>query len=76
MEARDYLVRLDNAARDMGMTQAEYCRRAGLDEFGKGLSRAYFRGDCKLSMFLLLARAAGYEVALVKKEGAHEKQGI
>ena len=68
MTARDYLVRLDSAARDLGMTQAEFCRRAGLDEFGKGLSRAYFRGDCKLSMFLRLARAAGYEVTLSRRE--------
>ena len=75
MTARDYLIRLDKASRDLGMTQAEYCRRAGLDEFGKGLSRAYYRGDCKLSMFLQLARAAGYEVALVKRD-EHEKQGV
>lgn len=68
MNARDYLVKLDNAARDLGLTQAEYCRMAGLDEFGKAMSRAYFRGDCKLSMFLQMARAAGYEVTLVKRE--------
>lgn len=68
MTARDYLVKLDNAARDLGLTQAEFCRRAGLDEFGHGISRAYYRGDCKLSMFLQMARAAGYEVTLVKRE--------
>ena len=64
MDARDYLLQIDSTARAQGMTQAEFCRRAGLDEFGKGVSRAIFRGDCKLSTFLQMARAVGYELVL------------
>ena len=68
MDARSYLLQIDTIARQKGLTQKEFCRRAGLDEDGKGVSRAFFRGDCKLSTFLQMTRALGLELVLKKEE--------
>ena len=49
------------------ITQAEWCRRAGFDEFGKLISNTYRRGNCKLSVFIQLLKPLGSELMIVKK---------
>ena len=73
MDARQLIVQADEIRRDEGMTQAEWCRRAGFDEFGKLISNTFRRGNCKLSVFLQLLRPLGYEIRIVKKEGRHDE---
>lgn len=73
MDARQLIVQADEIRRDEGMTQAEWCRRAGFDEFGKLVSNTFRRGNCKLSVFTQLLRPLGYEIRLVKKEGRHDE---
>ena len=65
---RQLISQADKLARDQGMTQAEWCRRAGFDEFGKLVSNTHKRGNCKLSVFVQLLKPLGYEVVSVKKE--------
>ena len=72
MDARQLIVQADEIRRDEGMTQAEWCRRAGFDEFGKLISNTFRRGNCKLSVFLQLLRVLGYEIQIVKQEGKHD----
>ena len=69
---RQLISQADKLARDQGMTQAEWCRRAGFDEFGKLVSNTHKRGNCKLSVFVQLLKPLGYEVVIVKKEGRHD----
>ena len=68
MDARQLIVQADEIRRDEGITQAEWCRRAGFDEFGKLVSNTFRRGNCKLSVFAQLLKALGYEIAIVKRE--------
>ena len=72
MDARQLITRADEIRRDQDMTQAEWCRRAGFDEFGKLVSNTYRRGNCKLSVFSQLLKALGYELRIVKQEGKHD----
>ena len=62
----------DRIARDQGLTQAEWCRRAGFDEFGKLVSNTHRRGNCKLSVFAQLLKPLGYEIRIVKTEDESE----
>lgn len=72
MDARQLIVQADEIRRDQNMTQAEWCRRAGFDEFGKLVSNTFRRGNCKLSVFAQLLKPLGYEIMIVKQEGKHE----
>ena len=72
MDARQLITQADEIRRDEGMTQAEWCRRAGFDEFGKLVSNTFRRGNCKLSVFAQLLKPLGYESAIVKMEGKHD----
>lgn len=72
MDARQLIVLADEIRRDSGITQAEWCRRAGFDEFGKLVSNTYRRGNCKLSVFAQLLKPLGYEIRIVKAEGKHD----
>ena len=72
MDARQLIVQADEIRRDEGMTQAEWCRRAGFDEFGKLVSNTFRRGNCKLSVFAQLLKPLGYEIQIVKQEGKHD----
>lgn len=74
MDARQLITRADEIRRDQDMTQAEWCRRAGFDEFGKLVSNTYRRGNCKLSVFSQLLKALGYELRIVKQEGKHDDE--
>lgn len=73
MEARDLITQADAIARQQGLTQAEWCRRAGFDEFGKLISRTYSRGNCKLGVLVCLLKPLGYELKIVKAEGRDEE---
>lgn len=68
MDVRQLIGEADRIARDQGLTQAEWCRRAGFDEFGKLVSNTHRRGNCKLSVFMQLLRPLGYELRIVKQE--------
>lgn len=72
MDARQLITQADRLRQDEGITQAEWCRRAGFDEFGKLVSNTYRRGNCKLSVYTQLLRALGYEIQIVKQEGKHD----
>ena len=68
MTARDLILQADKIRRDefKGMSQAEWGRKSGLDDFGKAVSRTYFRGNCKLSTMVMLLRPLGYELKIEK----------
>ena len=68
MDARQLIVQADEIRRDEGITQAEWCRRAGFDEFGKLVSNTFRRGNCKLSVFAQLLKPLGYEIRIVRQE--------
>lgn len=72
MDARQLISEADAIARQREWTQAEWCRRAGFDEFGKLVSNTHKRGNCKLSVFIQLLKPLGYEIKLVKQEGEHD----
>ena len=74
MDARQLIIQADEIRRDQDMTQAEWCRRAGFDEFGKLVSNTYKRGNCKLSVFAQLLKPLGYEIRIVKQEETDELQ--
>jgi len=69
-DARGLIVQADNIRQAEGLSQAEWCRRSGFDEFGKLVSNTFNRGNCKLSVFIQLLNPLGYEVRIVKKEDA------
>ena len=71
MDARQLIVQADEIRRDEGITQAEWCRRAGFDEFGKLVSNTFRRGNCKLSVLVQLLKPLGCEIRIVKQEGKH-----
>ena len=68
MTSRDLITQADQIRRDefQGMSQAEWGRKAGFDDFGKAVSRTYFRGNCKLSTMIMLLRPLGYELKIEK----------
>ena len=71
MDARQLITQADKIRQEEGITQAEWCRRAGFDEFGKLVSNTFRRGNCKLSVFAQLLKPLGYEIAIIKTEGKH-----
>ena len=68
MDARQLITLADEIRREQDLTQAEWCRRAGFDEYGKLVSNTYNRGNCKLSVFAQLLRPLGSELRIVKQE--------
>lgn len=66
MTARELIVQADKMRQDQGISQAEWGRRAGFDDFGKAVSRTYFRGNCKLTTLIRLLRPLGYELKIEK----------
>lgn len=68
MDARELISYADRLAREEGLTQAEWCRRAGFDEFGKLVSNTHRRGNCKLTVLAQLLKPLGYELRIVKRE--------
>ena len=68
MTARELIVAADAIRKDQGMTQAEWSRSAGMDEVGMAISRAYSKGNCKLTTLVQLLRPLGYELSITKME--------
>ena len=68
MEARDLIVQADQIRKGRNMSQAEWSKLAGLDDVGMAISRAYNKGNCKLSTLVYLLRPLGYELRIVKVE--------
>lgn len=66
MTARDLIIQADRIRQEKGLSQAEWGRQAGLDEFGKAVGRTYYRGNCKLSTMVMLLRPLGYELKIEK----------
>ena len=71
--ARDGIDTLDAERRQQGITQMRISEMADTPDVGQWYSRMYGRGDVMMSKFLRFARAAGYELVMVKKEGTDEK---
>ena len=76
MDARQLITEADKIRSDQNMTQAEWSRRAGFDQFGKLISNSFNGGNCKLSVMIQLLRPLGYELKIVKQEDKHEEQGV
>ena len=76
MDARSLIMQADEIARGQGMSQAEWGRRAGFDEFGKLISRTYNRGNCKLNVLVQLLQPLGYELRIERKEEPDEEQSV
>ena len=74
MDARQLITQADEIRRDEGITQAEWCRRAGFDEYGKLVSNSFRRGNCKLSVFLQLLKSLGYGIMIVKQEEKNDAE--
>ena len=68
MTARELIIQADKIRQEMKMSQAEWGRQAGLDEWGKAVGRTYFRGNCKLTTMIRLLRPLGYELTIRKME--------
>lgn len=64
MTSRELIVEADKIRQQMGISQAEWGRRAGLDECGKAVGRTYYRGNCKLSTLVQMLRPLGYELEI------------
>ena len=73
MDARQLIAQADEIRRELGLTQAEWSRMAGFDEFGKLVSNTFRRGNCKMNVFLQLLRPLGYGLKIVKLEGKHDE---
>lgn len=69
MEARELIVEADKIRQEQNLSQAEWSRAAGLDECGMAVSRAFSRGNCKLTVLLSLLRPLGYELCIRRKGG-------
>lgn len=68
MDARQLILRADEIRQEQDLTQAEWCRRAGFDQFGKLVSNTFNRGNCKLTVLVQLLKPLGYELQIVKQE--------
>lgn len=68
MDARELIVQADKIRQDQHLTQTEWSRRSGYDEYGKIISNAYARGDCKLTVITQLLHSLGYELTITKLE--------
>lgn len=70
MEVRQLIMQADGIRQGLNMTQAEWSRRSGFDEFGKIVSNMFRRGNCKMSVFTQLLKPLGYELIISKRESA------
>ena len=66
--ARDLIVEADRIAKEEGLSQAEWCRKARLDNVGVAVSRTYKRGNCKLSTMIQLLKPLGYRLTITKED--------
>ena len=68
MTARELIVLADKIRQEQNLSQAEWSRRSGLDEVGMAVSRAYGKGNCKLTTMIRLLKPLGYELKIMKLE--------
>ena len=68
MTARELIIQADKIRQERAMSQAEWGRQAGLDEWGKAVGRTYYRGNCKLTTLIRLLKPLGYELRIEKTE--------
>jgi len=66
MNGKQLIMQADTIARDQGLSQAEWSRRSGYDEFGKLVSNTLKRGDCKLKVMTQLLKPLGCKLAIVR----------
>ena len=64
--SRDLVCEADRISKELGLTQAEWCRQAGFDSVGVTISRTFKRGDCKLSTMVRLLEPLGYSLTIRK----------
>ena len=62
MDARGLITLADRLARDRGFNQSEWSSIAGYAVNGQTVSRIMAKGDCRVSTFLALLHAIGYEL--------------
>lgn len=74
MNGRQLITQAVQIASEQQLTQAEWSRRAGYDEFGKIVSNSIKRGDCKLKVMTQLLKPLGCSLAIVKD--GEEDDGI
>lgn len=74
-EARNLVCEADKISKEQGLTQAEWCRRAGLDTVGVAVSRTFKRGDCKVSTMIRLLEPLGCRLVIVK-DGEQGEPGV
>lgn len=67
-EARELVCEADKIRVQQNLTQAEWCRQAGMDNVGVAVSRTFKRGDCKLSVMARLLKPLGYKLTITKVE--------
>lgn len=73
MEARELIVEADRIRQDQNLSQAEWSRAAGLDEYGMCVTRAFSKGNCKLTVLTSLLRPLGYGL---KIERLKDREGV
>ena len=65
MDGKQLIMQADQIAREQSLSQAEWSRRAGYDEFGKIISNTLKRGDCKLKVMTQLLKPLGCSLTIV-----------
>lgn len=66
MDGKQLIMQAVQIAGEKGLSQAEWSRRAGFDEFGKIISNTLKRGDCKLKVMTQLVKPLGCSLIMVK----------
>ena len=72
MDARELIIEADRIRQEKGLSQAEWSRVAGLDDCGMAVSRAYNKGNCKLTVLTKLVHSLGYDLVITRKDGENE----
>lgn len=67
MDGKQLIIQANQIAMDQGLSQAEWSRRSGYDEFGKIISNTLKRGDCKLKVMTQLLKPLGCRLTIVKE---------
>ena len=73
MDGKQLIMQAVQIAGEKGLSQAEWSRRAGFDEFGKIISNTLKRGDCKLKVMTQLVKPLGCSLIMVKDGDEKEK---
>lgn len=66
MDGKQLIFQAIQIAREKGLSQAEWSRMSGYDEFGKIISNTLKRGDCKLKVMTQLLESLGCRLTIVK----------